>query len=142
MFDIQTFLAGMNQAPMEEVIDEFMRALLVKDADAAFALMSPRAQRLSKIASVEQLLQGNNFILIRGYTNLEIVGRTVSSQVTTNPDAPQGRIAQVVGVIHYEDEIDSQFNAILEQAQGLWRIYSINITAPPDKFINPPVEEK
>jgi hypothetical protein len=53
--------------------------------------------------------------------------------VNSNPDAPQGTVAEVSGTISYAGGIKGDFDAVLEKHGGKWQLDSINITVPPDK---------
>ncbi len=123
-----------EKAPVEAVLDRFMQEMLAEDVDAAYALYSPRAQRQFAKSDLNTLLEGNNFVLIEGYQTLTISNLNIKAVVNTNPDVPQGTVAEVTGIISYENEFSGQFTAILEKVDGDWLLDNINITVPPDKF--------
>ena len=123
-----------EEAPVEAVLDQFMQEMLAEDVDAAYALYSPRAQRQFPKTNLATLLEGNNFVLIEGYQSLTISNLNIKAVANTNPDVPQGTVAEVSGVISYENDFSGQFEAILEKVDGDWFLDGINITVPPDKF--------
>lgn len=123
-----------EKAPVEAVLDDFMRDMLDEDVDAALALFSPRAQRQFSKSDMESLLEGNNYVLFEGYQSLTIGRINVKAVANTNPDVPQGTVAEVSGTVAYEDGISGQFVATLEKVGGEWFLFFINITVPPDKL--------
>jgi hypothetical protein len=134
-----TIATGLNRvssekAPIEAVLDDFMQEMLAEDVDAAYALYSPRAQRQFPKTNLENLLEGNNYVLIEGYQSLTIGNLNIKAVVNTDPDVPQGTVAEVTGVISYENNFSGRFEAILEKVDGDWFLDGINITVPPDKL--------
>ena len=130
-------LAGasmVERVPVESVLDAFMKDMVAKDIESAYALFSPRAQRQIPIDEVQKLIDGNNYILFEGYQNLSVQSLNLAASVNTNPDLPQGAVANVNGFIEYSDSFTGNFTATLEKVDGKWMIDSINITVPPDKF--------
>ncbi len=130
-------LAGasmVERVPVESVLDAFMKDMVAKDIESAYALFSPRAQRQIPIDEVQKLIDGNNYILFEGYQNLSVQSLNFAASVNTNPDLPQGAVANVNGFIEYSDSFTGNFTATLEKVDGKWMIDSINITVPPDKF--------
>ena len=130
-------LAGasmVERVPVESVLDAFMKDMVAKDIESAYALFSPRAQRQIPIDEVQKLIDGNNYILFEGYQNLSVQSLNLAAAVNTNPDLPQGAVANVNGFIEYSDSFTGNFTATLEKVDGKWMIDSINITVPPDKF--------
>ncbi len=47
---------------------------------------------------------------------------------------PQGTVAEVQAIIQYSDGFTGDAQAVLEKVNGAWRIFSINVTVPPDKI--------
>ncbi len=124
-----------NETPeVERVIDEFMTSMEAKDAAAAYALFSTRAQRTVTLADGEKMLEGNNYVLFEGYRSVAVAQINISAKVNTNPDAPQGAVAEVAGNVTYTDDTTGTFTAVLEKEEGEWRLSGINVTVPPDKF--------
>ena len=111
-----------------------IRCAIQKDLEPAFELYSPRAQRQMTIADLDVLLQGNNYVLIEGYQSLQVVKLNIKAVANINPDLPQGIVAEVTGIVSYEDNFTGKFNAILEKVDGEWFLHYMNITVPPDKL--------
>lgn len=126
--------AMMSRAPVEAVLDQFMREMLARDADAAYELFSPRVQRQISVDEVQAMLGGNNYVLFDGYQSLSIVNLNISVAANTNQNEPQGTVASVDGEIFYTGGISGRFDAVLEEVDGQWMIHFVNVTVPPDKF--------
>lgn len=123
-----------ERAPIEAVLDAFMKDMQAKDVESAFALFSPRVQRQISIADVQDMIDGNNYILFDGYQSLAVQNLNLTAAANTNPDLPQGTVANVDGAISYSGGFTGSFEATLEKVDGKWMIHRINITVPPDKF--------
>ena len=128
------FKALSERGNVEQAVDEFMQAMAEKDTDTAYALFSARAQRQTNLSDLEKLLEGNNYVLFDGYQSATVETINLSAAFNTNPDLPQGTVANVTGTIAYTDGFTGRFEAVLEQAGDEWRLFNINITVPPDKF--------
>src|SRR5688572_11710701 len=72
LFGTSMYKVYTEKAPVELVLDNYMRYMANKDAEGAYALLSPRAQRQIPISEVENLLEGNNYILFEGYQSLSV----------------------------------------------------------------------
>lgn len=123
-----------EKAPVEAVLDAYMQHMVNEDVESAYALFSPRAQRQIPISKVQEMLEGNNYFLFEGYQSLTLSNLNISAAVNTNPDVPQGTVANVTGVIIFEGDIQGSFTGILEKVDGEWMIDAINITVPPGKI--------
>lgn len=123
-----------EKAPIARVLDAFMQDMADRDVDAAYALFSPRSQRLTPRADLEDMLQGNNYKLFEGYQSLSVVQLHMGASVNTDPDFPQGNVARVSGTVTYRDGFTGSFTAVLEKVEGVWMLYGIDIRVPPDKF--------
>jgi hypothetical protein len=123
-----------EKAPVESVLDAYMTAMVNKDADSAYALFSPRAQRQIPVSKIQELLDGNNFVVFEGYQSLSIGNINISATANTNPDLPQGIVAKVNGIVTYEDDVQGTFNGILEKVGDQWMIDSMFVTVPPSKI--------
>jgi len=123
-----------ERAPVESVLDTFMKDMVAKDVESAYALFSPRVQRQIPIDDVQKMIDGNNYVLFDGYKNLSVQNLNLTATANTNPDLPQGTVANVNGFIEYSDGFTGNFTATLEKVDGKWMIHRINITVPPDKF--------
>ncbi len=125
---------SVEKGPVEAVIDTFMKRMVAKDTDNAYALFSPRMKGQFPESKLVELIQGNNYVLFEGYQNLSIENLKISAVVNANPDLPQGTVATVSGTIGYEGGFTGTFTGTFEKVEGHWLIYGINITVPPDKF--------
>ena len=125
-----------EQAAITPVVDRFMHAMTEHDAQAAYRLFSTRAQRQTPIANLTTLLEGPNYVLFDGYQSVTIDATNLTSTVNTNPDVPQGSVANVNGTVTYTGGVSGSFRATLEKEDGDWRLFYINVTVPPSK-INP-----
>ena len=123
-----------EKAPIAKVLDAFMQDMLARDVEAAYALFSLRSQRLTPRADLEDMLQGNNYLLFEGYRSLSVDQINLTASLTTNPDAPQGNVAHVSGTVTYRNGFTGSFTAVLEKVEGVWMLYRIDILVPPDKF--------
>ena len=134
IFGTSLYKVYTEKAPVESVLDNYMRYMANKDAESAYALFSPRAQRQIPISKIQEMLEGNNYILFEGYQSLSVSNLNISAAANTNPDVPQGTVAKVTGVITFEDGIKGSFNGTLEKVDGKWMIDGIYVTVPPDKI--------
>jgi hypothetical protein len=123
-----------EQAAITPVIDRFMRAMTEHDAQAAYGLFSSRAQRQTPIADLAKLLEGPNYALFDGYQSVTVDTTNLTSTVNTNPDIPQGSVANVNGTVSYTGGVSGSFRATLEKEDGDWRLFYINVTVPPSKL--------
>ncbi len=119
------------------VIDSFMQYMSEKDVENAYDLFSARAKQQTPMSSLEDIYKGNNYVLFEGYESLSISQINIGPSFNTNPNIPQGTVAKIGGSISYTGNFTGQFEATLEQENGGWKIYYINITVPPDKFNSP-----
>ena len=123
-----------ERSPVEAVLDTFMKNMEAKDVESVYDLFSPRAQRQMPVADLEKLIQGNNYQIFEGYEHLTVEQLNLTAAVNTNPDMPQGTVANVVASISYRDGFTGRLTAVLEKVDGKWRFYNFNVTVPPDKF--------
>jgi hypothetical protein len=124
----------MENAPVESVLDTFMKNMEAKDIESAYNLFSPRAQQQVPIADLEKMIEGNNYVLFDGYQSLSVKKLELKAVVNSNPNLPQGTVANVTGTISYEGGFTGSFTAVLEKVDGTWRLYHIQVTVPPDKL--------
>ncbi|GJM39958.1 MAG: hypothetical protein DHS20C20_02400 [Ardenticatenaceae bacterium] len=121
-------------APVEAVLDEFMAAMDEKNSEGAYAVFSQRVRRQMSKTQLEEMIQGNNFVLFEGYQSLAVNNLKILAVSNTNPDVAQGTVAEVTGAISYRGDFTGQFDATLEKAGEEWFLHGINITVPPDKL--------
>jgi hypothetical protein len=115
--------------PIEAVLDSNMRLMVAKDIESSYAQFSTRARQNFPISNIQEMVEGNNYLLYQGYKELHV------ESINVNANA-QGILASVSGVILYEDGSEGQFNATLEKEAGKWQIVSFQINVPTSK-INP-----
>ncbi len=129
-----SFAVMQERAPVTAVLDSYMQKMVAKDTQAAYALFSPRAQRQVPISEIEKLAQGNNYVIFDGYQRLVINNLNLSATVNTNPDVPQGTLANVSATVSYDYGFKGKLTATLEKVNGAWMIDGVYVTVPPDKF--------
>jgi hypothetical protein len=83
---------------------------------------------------LSELSSDTNYCLFDGYQSISINSVNFGRYVNTNQDSPQGNVARVQGTIYYQDGYSGNLNAVLEQDNNQWRLYSINITVTPQKM--------
>jgi hypothetical protein len=123
-----------ERAPVEATLDMLMKNMEAKDVESAYALFSPRVQRKMPITDIEKLTQGNNYKVFEGYESLSIQNFNLTAAANTNPDMPQGTVANITAVVSYSDGFTGNLTAVLEKVDGEWRIYNFHVNVPPDKF--------
>jgi len=134
IFGTTIFKTYKEKAPVESVLDSYMKAMANQDAESAYALFSPRVHRTVPISKIEELLEGNNYALFEDYQALSVGNVNISAAVNTNPDLPQGIVAKVNGVVTYENDVKGTFNSTLEKVDGQWMIDGIFVSVPPSKI--------
>lgn len=123
-----------DRPKIEAVLDGFMSAMVDGDTQTAFDLFSQRAQGQITMGDLETMLEGNNAVLFSGYRSVTIDTFNLTAAANTDPKAPQGTVAKVVGTITYAGGITGQIEATLEEDGGQWGLFYVYITVPPDKF--------
>jgi hypothetical protein len=124
-----------NEKPsITSVLDSYIQFMANKDAESAYALFSPRAQRQIPQSKLQEMLEGNNYIVFEDYQNLSVTTYTISVVANTNPNLPQGNVSKVSGTIHYKGDIQGTFNGTLEKVGDKWMIDGIYVTVPPSKI--------
>lgn len=129
------FNTASAKAPVEVVLDRFLKYMVDRDIENAYALFSPRAQRQVTKADLEKLVTGNNYLLFEGYQSLTVDQINIQAAAHTNPDMPQGTVAQISGTVSYQGGITGQITAVLEKVDEEWMLHRFNLIAPPDKFL-------
>lgn len=125
---------AVEKAPIEAILDSYMKYMVAKDTESAYALFSPRAQRQFPTSKIQELIEGNNYIIFEGYQSLSVQSLNISVAAYTNPDVPQGTVAKVTGIIAYENGIQGTFNGTLEKVEGKWQLDGIFVSVPPNKL--------
>ena len=141
VFGASMFRVYQETAPVESVLDAYMRHMANRDAERAYALFAPRAQRQVPLSVIEELLAGNNYFLFAGYQSLAVENINIAARVDPDPDVPQGMVAEVTGTISYEGDMQGTFEGVLEKVGEAWRIDGFYVTVPPDKIAGTPCTE-
>lgn len=126
-----------NWKDVTAVIDQYMREMENENAAAAHALYSSRAQRLVPLSKVEGLLEGNDYVLFEAYEGVMVKALAIKSARHTNPDEPQGTIAEASGAVTYKGGVTGVFTALLEEEGGTWRLHYIDVIVPPGEMDSP-----
>jgi hypothetical protein len=134
IFGTSIVRVSLEREPVASVLDDYMNHMADRDAEGAYALFSPRAQRQIPLSKVRELIAGNNYMIFEGYLSLSISTLNLATAVNTNPDAPQGLVANVSGVVEYEGGIQGTFRGTLEKVDGKWMLDAMYVTVPPDKI--------
>ena len=134
LFGTSMYKVSIEKAPVEAVLNTFMEDMVAKDVESAYALFAPRVQRQIPLEDVQEMIEGNNYVLFDGYQRLTVQNLNLGGSVNTNPDVPQGTLARVDGFIEYSGDFTGRFTATLEKVDGKWMIDRIDITVPPEKF--------
>jgi len=129
-----------NLGANQSLVDEFMHAGVKQDAQAAFALFSSRGQQNMPLGKIETLFSNTNHQLFTGYQSIEITSYNFHTGSGDDPLAdlnlPDGTFIVLKGTIHYDDEVDGTFSAVLEQADQDTKLYSIEIDGPLSRLHN------
>ncbi len=125
---------AVEQYSITQVLDKFMYAMKVKNPERAYGFFSPRAQRQLPLSKVQEMLEGNNYVLYDGYKSLELKNTKVSAAFNTDQNKPQGTVATVSGTVTYADGTEGALSAILEKVDDEWRIHYVTVNVPPSKF--------
>jgi hypothetical protein len=123
-----------EQAPVEATLDTLMKNMEAKEVESAFALFSPRAQHQMSIADLEELTEGNNYKVFEGYESISIQNLNLGAAANTNPDMPQGSVANVTAIVSYTDGFTGDLTAVLEKVDGKWMLFNFHVNVPPDKL--------
>lgn len=123
-----------DKPKIEAVLDGFMSAMAEGDTQAAFDLFAPRAQGQMTVSDLDAMLEGNNAALFSGYRSVTVDSFNLTAAANTNPNVPQGTVAQIVGTLTYAGGIQGRIEATLEEDQGKWGLFFVNVTVPPEKI--------
>lgn len=110
-----------------QVLDEYMKAMADRDAPRAFAVVAKSSEPPIALNDLESLLRGNNYILFKGYRDLALTGFNLTQ---TGAD----KYAEVEGNVLYEGNFVGEFSANVIKENGDWKIQTIKVSVPPDKF--------
>ncbi len=125
-----TNLASENE-PVQPILDSYMKSMVLRDTESAYALFSPRAQKQFTISNLQELREGDSYMTFEGYQNLTVIQLRIYEIPETDPDSPQGIVATATGLITYEDGAQRDFKSVLEKVEGKWKIDNIYISLLP-----------
>jgi hypothetical protein len=127
-----------NMGSSQSLVDQFMQAGVEQDANAAFVLFSDRGQLKMPLTRIETLFSNANRDLFIGYRNLQVTSYNIHTGSGDDPfsdlNLPDGTFIILRGTIHYNDDVDSTFSAVLEQLGQDMKLYNIDIGVPPSRF--------
>lgn len=103
--------------PITKVAEAFMKNLVAKDVESAYALTSPSFQEQIPIDNLKQAVTGDNYRLLEGYQSLKITNIKVTYGI------PQ--TGEVSGTLTYNDT-QGEFTATLEKVNDTWMISAFN----------------
>ena len=127
------FMSVTEKDDVRVALERLMRRMADKDPASAYALFSSRAKRNLPVAELERMDRDANYALFEGYRDVEITGMTVRTAVNTNPNVPQGIVAEVSATVSYAGGFSGSLQAVLEKEHGSWTFDSFNVTVPPEK---------
>jgi hypothetical protein len=122
-----------EKAPIELVLNAYMKSMDAKDAQGAFAQFSTRTKRTLQISQLQDMLL-NYYGVFESYQSLSVENIRISHPFNTNPNLPQGTVAEVSGTTIYKDNIQGDFTATLEKENGQWLIATIKNNVPMSKI--------
>lgn len=122
--------ARQNLDEWQALTNDYMEAMSERDVAAAYRLFDPEMQDRMSQAELEAFIDGPSFYLFEGYQDL-----SVESWYLNFTD--EGTTAELSGVVKYlvgSTPYEGSFEAQLTQQREAWRIWSINVAAPPEKL--------
>jgi hypothetical protein len=126
---------AVEKAPIEAVLDSFMKSMAAKDVQSAYGFFSPSAQKQFPFSQLQELTEGANFAVFEGYQSLSVQNtKIITTGNVYHPDLPKEIDAPVTGVTFYDDGFQGTLDGTLEKVDGKWLIYRFNVVVPPDKI--------
>lgn len=117
------------------VLDSYMDDMVNKDAESAFFLFNPKSSDKFSLSKLKEYCHRKDYVLYDGYQRLEINSLEMTMAFNTNPELPQGVVANVKATIYYENGYIGKMEATLEKYYGFWTIYNLDVSVPPDKTV-------
>jgi hypothetical protein len=115
-----------EKAQIESVLDSYMKSMLSRNYQSAYALFSPSAQEQ---LSVSDINGGDDFFLFQEYKSLSVENMQIDTYESTNSDGLPITAATVDGTIFfYHDTYVGKFDGIIEKVGELWKIHSISLS--------------
>lgn len=123
------YQAATERDDVEQLLTAFLADLEAKDFEACLAHFSARSIRVASLSTekMEQLASDPAF---RGARTAHITTINVTYAFNSNPDLPQGTVANVSGTATYEDGSTATLQATLEKEDQTWRIHKLVLNRP------------
>lgn len=119
-----------EQAPINSVLDEFMKDMVAEDIMSAFELFSPNGQRGIYPNDLTDMIEVGDKVLFVGYDRISADKITLDKALNNTSEQADGLVARVTGKVYYQDGKVASFTASLETVEGEWRLYSITLNEP------------
>jgi len=121
-----------DHALVQKTLDKFMQAMVKRDIDSAYAMLSSDGQKQASRAKLQQMAQGANSAIFENYQSTEIVQLSVSQSF----DSTQGQNqhteqASVAGYFHYSDGVKRRFTAALLKEGSVWKLDAFSVDGRP-----------
>ena len=110
------------------LIDNFMQAMVRNDVDSAYDLFSSEARQEFPKSDLSAMTNGALYTLFDGYESLELESWEI------NYDLSAGKFVELVYKVQYQDEYEGSLYAVLQDDDGIWKLYWIDLTVPPEKI--------
>jgi len=124
-----------DQEIIHSVVDDFLGSMANKDVDHALTLFSTRLQRLGMSrVQLANLVNSHDFVLFEGYQEVAIASVKIETIMNTDPNALQGTVAEINGIITYTGGFDGYFKATLEKENGAWKLGGYRISVSEGKY--------
>ncbi len=117
-----------SQEEWLSLIDNFMQAMVRNDVDSAYDLFSSEAQQEFPQSDLSAMTNGALYTLFDGYESLELESWEI------NYDLSAGKFVELVYKVQYQDEYEGGLHAVLQDDDGIWKLYWIDLTVPPEKI--------
>jgi hypothetical protein len=131
------YVAATERGNVQQVVSDYMENMKSQDEEATLALFSARARRQMPPRQIAEAQNGPLYYLFADYQQATVTKIFVSTAYNTNPDHPQGTIANVEGTVSYGDGRAGTFRGVLEREHNQWRIHVVHVNAPPVQGVKP-----
>lgn len=109
------------------MVDDFLTAMANKETEKAYTMGTSQGDANTWQAGIDNLLQGNNFVLFEGYREISLTNINISQFGTE-------KYAEVQGDVMYEGDFIGTFSADVVKEGQLWKFRSVTVNAPAEKF--------
>jgi hypothetical protein len=121
---------GDGQREVEAVIDQYMTDMANRESDNIAFMFVERLDR----AELQTQLESMDHAYFEGYRSIEVNSFRVAQQFNTDPMTPQGTVATINGTVQYRGGFTGTFDAILENHNGEWLFFFMNVNVSADKI--------